>query len=69
MSDVIKKKKKRKKKVLFPLLVKFELQWILSFSFSWFMKQHGIDDIKATDNTRRYDGDKELIIFMNYIVN
>ena len=49
------KKKKRKREkvrcVLFPLLVRFRL-WIISFSFSWFVKQHGIQDIKVTGNTR-----------------
>ena len=70
-----KKRKKRKKEVsyflLFPLLGRFTLQWIL-FSFSWLTNQYDTHDVEDTDNTRAIrwsDGAKEKIIFTNYIVN
>ena len=47
-----KKEWKKKRTVLFPLLIRFTLQWFFLIFFSWFVKQHGIHDIKVTDNSR-----------------
>ena len=58
-----KKRKTERKKCLIPLLGRFTVKWwILLFSFSWFMKQHGTHDIEVTNNTRatrQNDGDEE----------
>ena len=54
MSDIKQKKKRKKKKER-----SYSLYWLglryndfFFFSFSCFMKQDGIHDIRATDNTR-----------------
>ena len=44
-------KKRKKQKCLIPFS-RLTLWWILLFSFSRFMEQHGTHDIKVTDNTR-----------------